>query len=74
MVPFTFLAAVMTYAWPFARTFASNVVVMVVYGFASGTYIALMGVPVAAMGEMGELGRRMGMMNTILAIGALTGG
>ena len=33
MIPFTALAGVMTYAWPFAQTEASLIVVTVLYGF-----------------------------------------
>ena len=33
MIPFTALAGIMTYAWPFAKTEASLIVVTVLYGF-----------------------------------------
>ena len=33
MIPFTALAGIMTYAWPFAQTEASLIVVTVLYGF-----------------------------------------
>lgn len=33
MIPFTALAGIMTYAWPFAQTEASLIVVTVFYGF-----------------------------------------
>ena len=33
MIPLTALAGIMTYAWPFAQTEASLIVVTVLYGF-----------------------------------------
>ena len=33
MIPFTALAGILTYAWPFAQTEASLIVVTVLYGF-----------------------------------------
>ena len=33
MIPLTALAGIMTYAWPFARTEASLIVVTILYGF-----------------------------------------
>jgi len=100
IVPSTLLAAVMTFAWPFAgRTLVGTIVLAVVYGyvsldmpitfdsadrlhpvvlcdlnsFSSGTYVALLVVPIAHMGDHRDVGRRTGMQNTILAFGALAG-
>ena len=37
MIPFTSLAGVLTYAWPFARTESSFIAVIVIYGFVMST-------------------------------------
>ncbi|EJD49716.1 MFS general substrate transporter [Auricularia subglabra TFB-10046 SS5] len=73
LIPSTVMAAIMTYAWPFAHSYASLIVVSILYGFASGTYVSLLVVPIAHLGEHGDVGRRTGMQNTILAFGALAG-
>ncbi|KAJ7696941.1 MFS general substrate transporter [Mycena rosella] len=64
---------IITIAWPFCRTVASLSVIALLYGFASGAWIALVLVPVAAMGGTEDLGRRLGVVNTVLGLGALCG-
>ncbi|KAH7099294.1 MFS general substrate transporter [Auriculariales sp. MPI-PUGE-AT-0066] len=59
MMPFTLVAAVLTYAWPFATTLRSIIAVAIIY--------------VAHMGDIRDVGRRTGMQQTILAFGALAG-
>ncbi|EJU01494.1 MFS general substrate transporter [Dacryopinax primogenitus] len=73
LIPFTALAAVTTYVWPYCTTTASIVVIAVIYGFASGAYVGLMGAPLAEMGLLTDMGRRMGMTLSIAAFFALTG-
>ncbi|TFK36466.1 MFS general substrate transporter [Crucibulum laeve] len=73
MIPFTAVAGILTYAWPFARSQASLIVVTVLYGFASGAYVSLISNPMMDLGETGDVGRRVGMFMSILAIGALAG-
>lgn len=112
MIPFTAATAIITYAWPFARTEASLIVVTILYGcvslhlsiaplpflhsshftllhafiihcnshtpsftfrFASGSYVSLLSNPVMEFGDTGDVGRRVGMMMSILAIGAVGG-
>jgi hypothetical protein len=41
--------------------------------FGSGAFVCLLSVPVIAMGEIQDVGRRVGMSMTILAFGALAG-
>ncbi|PFH44634.1 hypothetical protein AMATHDRAFT_168326, partial [Amanita thiersii Skay4041] len=57
MIPFTFLAGALTYAWPFA----------------SGTFASLISNPMMALGETGDVGRRLGMYMSIIALGAVAG-
>ncbi|KAI6043389.1 MFS general substrate transporter [Pisolithus marmoratus] len=73
MIPFTGLAGILTFAWPYASSQGALIGVSVLYGFASGTYIALLVAPPMAMGDIGDVGRRVGMFLTIAALGALLG-
>ncbi|KAF9523098.1 MFS general substrate transporter [Crepidotus variabilis] len=73
MIPTTACAAILTVAWPFARSIGSIIIVAILYGFASGTYICLLVRPIIAMGDNGDVGRRLGMFTSIIALGALTG-
>ncbi|KAK7039111.1 hypothetical protein VNI00_010296 [Paramarasmius palmivorus] len=71
--PMTIVAAVLTYAWPFARNIGSLVAVAIIYGFSSGAFVSSFLMPVYEMGEIGDVGRRTGMVMTIAAVGALIG-
>lgn len=73
MAPCTLLAGVMTFIWPHATSRGSLIAVAIVYGFGSGAYVSLCAVPMIAFGEMHDVGRRVGMAMTILALGALAG-
>lgn len=73
MIPFTGVAGILTFAWPYASTQGALIGISVIYGFASGTYISLLVAPPMAMGDVGDVGRRVGMFLTIAALGALLG-
>lgn len=73
MAPFTLLAGILTYAWPYATTKGSLIAIGILYGFGSGAYVSLVAVPMIAFGEIEDVGRRVGMAMTILATGALAG-
>ncbi|KIK62695.1 hypothetical protein GYMLUDRAFT_164197 [Collybiopsis luxurians FD-317 M1] len=77
LVPFTALTGVMTCIWPFMRSNGALVAVVVLYGFSSGSYGALVSVPVIETLEQGDagrdLGRRIGLLMTFLACGGLLG-
>ncbi|KAJ7624332.1 MFS general substrate transporter [Mycena polygramma] len=73
MIPGTFLAAIVTYAWPFAQTLPSLVAIAIIYGFASGIFVGLQAVPLIHMGDMSDVGRRTGTLFSILAVSALAG-
>ncbi|KIY61531.1 MFS general substrate transporter [Cylindrobasidium torrendii FP15055 ss-10] len=73
MIPFTTIAAVMTFAWPYATTKGALIVVAIFYGFASGSFVSLLSNPVIEFGETADVGRRTGMVTTILSFGALAG-
>ena len=71
--PLTLVCAIMTYAWPFATTKGSLIVVGVIYGFCSGVYVTLLPAPLVAMGDMHDAGRRTGLAMTGIALGAVAG-
>ncbi|KAI0780472.1 MFS general substrate transporter [Trametes elegans] len=73
MTPATFVAGILTYAWPFANSIASNVVVAIIYGCASGVYVSLLAAPVVRMGKTHDVGVRIGMSMTVVALGAVAG-
>jgi len=73
MIPSTFVAGILTYAWPFARTEGEFIVIAVIYGLASGVFVCLLVAPLVDMGEGHEIGLRVGLSNTLVAIGGLTG-
>lgn len=73
MIPFTLIAAAFTYGWPFTHTTASLIVISLIYGFCSGMYVSLMTAPIMNLGGHGDIGRRIGMYMSILAVGALCG-
>ncbi|OBZ65726.1 Riboflavin transporter MCH5 [Grifola frondosa] len=42
MIPGTFIAGIITYAWPYATTQGSNIAVAILYGMSSGVYVSLL--------------------------------
>ncbi|KAH7889175.1 MFS general substrate transporter [Phlebopus sp. FC_14] len=73
MAPFTALAGILTFIWPFAKSQSSLIAIAVVYGFACGSYVSLLPAPAMAMGSVSDVGRRVGMFMSIIAFGALGG-
>ncbi|KAF8920290.1 MFS general substrate transporter [Mucidula mucida] len=73
IAPMTVFAGVLTYAWPFAHSQASMIVIAIIYGFASGAYISSFLIPLFELGDIADIGRRTGMCMSIAAIGALAG-
>ncbi|KZO97375.1 MFS general substrate transporter [Calocera viscosa TUFC12733] len=73
LIPFNLLTAIITFAWPYATTEPSIIVIAVLYGFASGAYAGLTAAPIANMGAVGDMGRRIGMTFTLAGFAALCG-
>ncbi|KAI6035998.1 hypothetical protein PISMIDRAFT_621342 [Pisolithus microcarpus 441] len=73
MIPFRGLAGILTFAWPYASSQGALISVSVLYGIASGIYVSLMVAPAMAMGDVSDVGRRVGMFLTIAALGTLVG-
>ncbi|KAI0050889.1 MFS general substrate transporter [Auriscalpium vulgare] len=72
MTPFTLLAGVLTFIWPFVRGY-SLIPVAIIYGASSGAFAGLLAAPMMAFGDTADVGRRTGMFMTILSFGALAG-
>ncbi|KAG7086043.1 hypothetical protein E1B28_003564 [Marasmius oreades] len=73
MAPTTLAAGILTFAWPFAKSKASLIVVAIIYGAMTGSYVSAFMMPLFEMGELHDIGRRSGMVLSIGAIGALIG-
>ncbi|KAI6040589.1 MFS general substrate transporter [Pisolithus marmoratus] len=73
MIPFISLAGILTCVWPYVSSQEALIGISVIYGFASGTFISLVAAPPMAMGDVGDVGRRVGMCFTISALGSLVG-
>jgi MFS transporter, MCT family, solute carrier family 16 (monocarboxylic acid transporters), member 10 len=73
IIPMTALAGVLQYAWPFVHSYGGYVGLAIVYGAGCGTYVALLVAPTIALGELNDVGRRVGTFMTLLAFGALAG-
>ncbi|KAH7875005.1 major facilitator superfamily domain-containing protein [Lentinula edodes] len=73
IAPTTFLAGIVTFAWPFATSKSSLTAIAVTYGFTSGTIIPGLAIPVFLLGDVSDIGRRTGMMMTLGALGGLFG-
>ncbi|CAE6506567.1 unnamed protein product, partial [Rhizoctonia solani] len=73
LIPSTLVAGVCTYAWPFARDKGSLIAVACIYGTACGVFVGMLAAPVAKMGSMDDVGRRTGMLMTVISVGAVAG-
>ncbi|KAI6097980.1 MFS general substrate transporter [Pisolithus croceorrhizus] len=67
------LAGILTFAWPYASSQGALIGVSLLYGIASGTYVSLIVAPAMAMGDVSDVGRRVGMFLTIATLGTLVG-
>ncbi|KAL5634563.1 hypothetical protein ACGC1H_002567 [Rhizoctonia solani] len=73
LIPSTLVAGVCTYAWPFARNKGSLIALACIYGTACGVFVGMLATPVAKMGSMDDVGRRTGMLMTVISAGAVAG-
>ncbi|KAJ7509882.1 major facilitator superfamily domain-containing protein [Mycena galericulata] len=73
LIPMTLIAAGMTFAWPYARTEPALIAIAALYGVVSGSYVSTFPLPVFALGDVADVGRRTGMALTVAALGALAG-
>ncbi|KZT69233.1 MFS general substrate transporter [Daedalea quercina L-15889] len=73
IIPANVVAGIMTYVWPFAGGTAGYIVVAILYGMSSGIFASLVATPLVGMGDVRDVGARVGMAFTLLALGALAG-
>lgn len=73
MVPMTWIAAGLTFAWPYARSQSSLIAIAVLYGLSNAAFVSSFNMPLYDMGEMGDVGRRIGTVMMFSAVGALVG-
>ena len=71
--PMTLVCAIMTYAWPLAKTNGSLIAVAIIYGFFSGAYVTLLPITLITMGGIRDAGRRTGIAGSAIALGAVAG-
>ncbi|KAF5370956.1 hypothetical protein D9757_009889 [Collybiopsis confluens] len=69
----TLFTAALNFAWPFAKSESSLIIVAVLYGFMYGAFLTGFILPVYQLSEIGNIGRRIGVIMTIGAAGALGG-
>ncbi|KAF7344123.1 Riboflavin transporter mch5 [Mycena venus] len=73
LIPTITAIGVITIVWPFCGTVPSLSIISVLYGITLAAFGSLSLLPIAAMGGTEDLGRRMGIMNTVFGIGTLCG-
>ncbi|KLO10562.1 MFS general substrate transporter [Schizopora paradoxa] len=73
MSPFTLVAGIMTYVWPYVSGKSNYITIAVIYGFASGAFVSLISAPMIAFGEVSDVGRRTGLYFSVLALAAVAG-
>ncbi|KAE9391724.1 MFS general substrate transporter [Gymnopus androsaceus JB14] len=73
MIPFTTLSVVVYCVWPFAHAEAALVFISVIYGISIGPFASLVSSPVLDLGEKDQLGRRIGILMSMVGIAMLVG-
>ncbi|KAH6887338.1 major facilitator superfamily domain-containing protein [Coprinopsis sp. MPI-PUGE-AT-0042] len=73
IVPMTWSAAILTFAWPYAKSRGSLIVLAVLYGFSNSAFVSAFNMPLYTLGEMGDIGRRVGTVMMFTAVGSLVG-
>lgn len=70
LIPGLLGSAATTFAWPFATTKGGLTAVAATNGIFQGSYVALLAPASAALGGVEDIGRRFGMVNTLMSFGA----
>lgn len=73
LIPGLVGSAVTTYAWPFCTGKASLTVISAINGIFQGCYVSLLAPAVASLGGVEDVGRRFGMVSSMMAFGSLLG-
>jgi len=67
------IAVTVIYGYGYDNPYWQQMLTMISPRFCSGAYVSLVSNPIMEMGDTGDVGRRIGMFMSILAIGALAG-
>ena len=73
MTPALFLTAILTMLWPHVHGTGALVALALLYGATVGSFAALISLPMIALGDSTDVGRRTGMYLTVLSLGSLAG-
>lgn len=73
LIPFTFIAGIVSYAWPYAHNYGGFVGISIVYGMAFGAYVGLLPSPAASLGPIETVGERVGFQLSFMSIAILIG-
>ncbi|KAG8895547.1 hypothetical protein FRB99_000488 [Tulasnella sp. 403] len=73
LIPSDIVAAAITFAWPYCATKVGLINVAVFFGIAFGTSVGLFTAPIAHLGDPSDIGRRTGMLYTLVSISSLIG-
>lgn len=73
ITPALFLASILTFLWPHLRGTGAHVTLALLYGASIGGFVALFSVPMIALGDSTDVGRRTGMYLTVLSLCSLAG-
>ncbi|KAF9067046.1 major facilitator superfamily domain-containing protein [Rhodocollybia butyracea] len=73
MIPFLALSAIVYCAWPFAHAEVALVFISIMYGISIGPFASLVSSPVLDLGEKDQLGRRIGILMSMVGIAMLVG-
>ncbi|THU84273.1 MFS general substrate transporter [Dendrothele bispora CBS 962.96] len=74
MIIYTIVNAMTNYAWPFAHTKASLIVLTIVYGYSAGAFTCLLAAPLVdkdGIGKSGDSGLLIGLVMIVMAIASL---
>ncbi|KAH7341378.1 MFS general substrate transporter [Rhizoctonia solani] len=73
LIPSTLITGIATFAWPFARSDGALIAIACIYGGSLGFFTGTWQMPPTTMGSVDDVGRRIGMLMSIITIGALAG-
>ncbi|KAJ3760384.1 MFS general substrate transporter [Lentinula raphanica] len=73
MIPFLTLSVVIYCVWPFAHAEVALVFISILYGVSIGPFASLFSSPVLDLGEKDQLGRRIGILMSMVGVAMLVG-
>ncbi|BEJ15706.1 hypothetical protein CspHIS471_0503110 [Cutaneotrichosporon sp. HIS471] len=70
LIPGLFGSVITTFGWPFAHNKAGITAVAATNGIFQGSFVSLLAPACAVLGNVEDIGRRFGMVNTLMSFGA----